>query len=36
MAQREYWGSQFGLILATIGSAVGIENVRPFPRCHSA
>ena len=29
--QREHWGSNFGFIMATAGSAVGLGNVWKFP-----
>lgn len=31
MAQREHWGTRFGFIMATAGSAVGLGNVWKFP-----
>ena len=30
-AKREQWGSSFGFILATAGSAVGLGNIMKFP-----
>lgn len=31
MAEREQWQTQFGFVLATIGSAVGVGNIWRFP-----
>ncbi len=31
MAEKEYWGSRLGLILASIGYAVGMGNIWRFP-----
>lgn len=31
MAQREYWGSKLGVILAVAGSAIGLGNFLRFP-----
>ncbi|MES1943233.1 sodium:neurotransmitter symporter [Salinisphaera sp. PC39] len=31
MARREHWGTRFGFIMATAGSAVGLGNVWKFP-----